>query len=166
MAAKSRKRVLWSLFGVLIGGLFLGAVAIWRLGCEIREAFEPKIILHTAKVDWLPASATDISTYTLSAMGGWSESLEATLPEADFRRLADQEGWTLEEKWNFDGLSLIGTRIPGLPPLRPASGDAEASEIMPHALVCDRRDWAAGGAGQTILFDVELNRLLYTASNH
>ncbi len=60
---------------------------------------EPTTGEHLDSVDWLPPSATDISFYKRDGFG-WIKNYECSIPEDDFLRLAEKEGWGLQGEGN------------------------------------------------------------------
>jgi hypothetical protein len=55
---------------------------------------------HLVSVDWLPASATDIS-YTRRNGFGAELSYNCLIPERDFLILAEEEGWPIKEEESY-----------------------------------------------------------------
>jgi hypothetical protein len=60
---------------------------------------EPIIEKHVDSVDWLPSSATDISYYKRNGFG-WIKKYKCSIPEDDFLKVAEKEGWKLKEDEN------------------------------------------------------------------
>lgn len=69
----------------------------------VFRAFSPgemTIGQHVESVDWLPASATDIS-YEKRDGFGWIKNYDCLISEDDFLILAEEEGWLVQEDETF-----------------------------------------------------------------
>ena len=113
---------------------------------------------HVSHVDWLPASASDI-TYARRKGFGWFLIYECNLPESDFRSLAQKEGWSIQEGTN---VSVSGSRnVLKLPDLTNSFGTPAYS--IDRALLFERRQ--INGGGTTVVYDLERGRLFFSQSH-
>jgi hypothetical protein len=114
-------------------------------------------ILHTAKIDWLPASAKDVSHEIITGMGG-AEMIECTLPEVDFIDLAKKKDWKMEPKQKF----AANLRIQSLPRLRNIEFLGEADIVLRGYKYESRK---SNGGGITVCYDSDLQRMIYQTSH-
>lgn len=106
--------------------------------------------IGTAKVDWLPASAKDISQKKRNGFGAM-EFVECTIPESDFLALAETKQWPIKEE--MDTISF--SRIPEL-------FKADAVSIR-RAFKAESR--ASNGRGYSVVYDRDLQRMYYDWSS-
>jgi hypothetical protein len=85
----------WSIWGVCL--IILPVVIFTVMLMLAFQTGEPTTGKHLDSVDWLPPSATDISFYKRDGFG-WIKNYECTIPEDDFLKLAEKEGWKLQEE--------------------------------------------------------------------
>lgn len=113
--------------------------------------------LHIAKIEWLPASASDISHKVRSGFGA-TEMIECTIPEKDFLALSEHKKWKIERMSDFSA----HMRIESLPRLR------EIKDIGPVDIVLRGYKYESrngGGGGITVCYDIDLQRMIYETSH-
>ncbi|TSJ73793.1 hypothetical protein [Rariglobus hedericola] len=113
--------------------------------------------LHTAKINWLPASAKDVSHEVTTGMGG-VEMIECTLPEVDFIALAKMKDWKIEREKDFSA----NLRIQSLPRLRNIEFLGEADVVLRGYKYSLRK---SNGGGITVCYDSDLQRMIYQTSH-
>jgi len=116
-----------------------------------------KITLHTAKIEWLPTSAKDVSQKIRTGFGA-SETIECTIPEKDFLTLAAARDWRIKPEERF----TASLRIEGLPKLR------EIPMLGPADIVLRGYQYqsiASNGGGISVWFDSDLQRMIYATSD-
>jgi len=107
---------------------------------------------HLARVDWLPAEASDV-TYAKREGFGWFTCYECNLPRVVFDRLAQKEEWKLEPKNDVSsGLRLVLKLSP------PTEIDSVA-----RALFYEKRQ--PNGGGVTVIYDLDAARLFVYESH-
>lgn len=116
-----------------------------------------KTTLHTAKVDWLPPSAMDVSQKIRIGFGA-SERIECTMPEKDFLALAAARQWKIEPVEQC----TASLRIQELPKLRTIPVVGPADIILKGYRF---QSVASNGGGISVWFDVDLQRMIYATSN-
>lgn len=152
---------------IIVWALAVGSLCLLSLCFYALRDTKPETQLHTAKVSWLPSDAKDVSKRWKEGLAS-SEEVECTLPVAEFRKLAAQRGWKLEEIKN----RIIYRRIPGLPPLRELP-ELERSiqtespglkiDIIENGLFAESRQ--PNGGGYTAWYDLDLQRMIYVWGN-
>jgi hypothetical protein len=140
---------------VAVGMLFIGVMASLLL--TVSSSSQIESMSHVSHVDWLPASASDI-TYARRKGFGWFFIYECTVPESDFRSLAQKEGWEIQEGTNVP-VGRVRT-ILMLPDLTNVFGDPASS--IDRALLFERRK--PNGGGTTVVYDLERGRLFFSQS--
>ena len=90
--------VIWAVahrtwIGLLTVTLFV--VAFTAMFYVAFSTGEPETGEHEASVEWLPASATDVTYYRREGFG-WIRNYDCLIPEADLLKFAEQMGWKLE----------------------------------------------------------------------
>lgn len=89
----------WLKYALLSLAVFASAlVAFLLVAVGWRHKTESK--KHVDRVDWLPASASDI-TYRRRGGFGWFVQYECTLPESNFHVLATNKGWPVQQATNL-----------------------------------------------------------------
>ena len=131
-------------------GLILGICGFFLLaGYSMRgEPFQTTI--GTAQVDWLPASAKNISLMKRGGFGAM-EFIECMMPEADFVTLAEKKKWPIKEEKDVISLS----RIPAL-----FNPDAP---VIRRAFKAESR--APNGRGFSVVYDRDLQHMYYDWSS-
>lgn len=117
----------------------------------------PKTTLHTAKIAWLPLSATDVSQQIQTGFGA-NEMIECTMPEKDFVTLAAARNWKIAPAERF----AASLRIKQLPKLR------EISMFGPVDIVLKGYEYQSrdsGGSGFSVWYDSDLQRMIYATSD-
>jgi len=115
-----------------------------------------KTELNTATVPWLPPEAKHVS---LKQRGGFGamEFIECTISEEQFRNLAKRKNWELGEIKD----KLTYGRIEGLPLLLMDS-ELGPADLIRNGLISESR--APNGGGYTVLYDIDLQRMIYSWS--
>ena len=139
-----------------VGALFIGVMA--SLFLTVSSSSRIESMSHVPQVDWLPASASDI-TYARRKGFGWFLTYECKLPEPDFRSLAQKEGWSIQEGTNVP-VGRLRTFLK-LPDLTNAFGDPASS--IDRALLFERQK--PNGGGTTVVYDLERGRLFFSQSH-
>ena len=138
-----------------VGALFIGLMG--SLFLSVSSPSQIESMSHVSHVDWLPASASDI-TYARRKGFGWFLTYECKMPEADFRSWAQKEGWAIQESTN---VSVSGLRaILKLPNLTNSFGEPAPIE---RALLFERRK--QNGGGTMVVYDLERGRLFFSQSH-
>jgi len=107
--------------------------------------------MHIARVDWLPAEASDV-TYVKRGGFGSVTCFECDLPKDAFDRMAGRNGWKPEPKKNVS----IGLRsVLGLPALK--ATEYGQMDLVANALFYENR--RANNGGITVVYDLDSNRL-------
>lgn len=113
----------------------------------------PTIRLHDAQVDWLPASASDVSIYRTEGFG-WIRATECALPAADLETLAARRGWNMQPAKARDARCFaFAHELLGLPP------PGEIGEALSH------EERANNGGGIIAVYDLDRQRLC-VVENH
>lgn len=143
------KRILIGTACILILLMGLIASAFWTS--------DYKTTLHTAKIDWLPSSATDVSQKIRTGFGA-SEQIECTMPEKDFLALAAAKEWKVEPAEQC----AASLRIQELPKLRtvPVVGPVD---ILLRGY--KYQSIASNGGGVSVWYDSDLQRMIYATSH-
>jgi len=130
------------------------ATCILAVGCA--DNGRPKIAL--GHVDWLPSAASNINVVENSSFFARVKVYECSIPPEDLRSFAAQMNWSLSETNNV----FVGMRdLLRLKPIRTIDGIA--IDLVPHALFYSRR--APNGAGITVIYDLETERLYVNSSS-
>lgn len=112
---------------------------------------------HLTHVGWLPAEASDV-TFVKSGGFGSFTCFECTLPKEAFDRFARKENWTPEPRSDVSN----GVRhILGLPAV--TKTELGESDSVPKALFYEKRQ--PNGAGVTVIYDLDRNRLFVQKSS-
>ena len=137
----------------------IGCIAIVFIGLIVCAFWtsDYESTLHTAKIDWLPASSSDVSHKFRTGMGA-TELIECAMPEKDFLALAKDKKWLIEPKSDFSA----HMRIEGLPPLRTLDGFGPV-DIVVRGYKYELRH--GNGGGITVCYDSDLNRMIYATSH-
>jgi hypothetical protein len=138
--------------GIIVCGLllvFIVSIFSYRLST--------KTILYSAQIDWLPASAKDVSHEKITGFGN-VEMIECSIPEADFLALAQARNWNLQQLKDFGAFM----RIQSLPRLRHVEGLGDTDVILTGYRYESRRP---NGGGITVCYDSDLKRMIYQTSN-
>jgi len=127
-------------------GLALGVCGFFLLAGYGMRGEPLQTIIGTAHVDWLPASAKNVSLMKRSGFGAM-EFIECTISESDFLALAEKKNWPIKEEKDVIYLS----RIPELfNPDSPAIRRAFKAESR-----------APNGRGFSVVYDRDLLRMYY-----
>ena len=141
-----------------VGALFIGVMG--SLFLTVSSSSQIESMSHVSHVDWLPASASDI-TYARRKGFAWFLTYECKLPESDFRSLAQKEGWPIQEATN---VSVGGLRaILKLPDLTNSNSFGIPAHSIDRALLFERRQ--PNGGGTTVVYDLERGRLFFHQSH-
>jgi hypothetical protein len=145
-------------FKRILIGAFLALMLLIGLFVSIFWTSDVKTTLHTAQIDWLPSSATDVSQQIQTGFGA-NELIECTLPEKDFLALAERRKWQIKAKERF----WASKRIIGFPKLRdiPPVGPVD---IALRGYEYESRGSNAGGI--SVWYDSDLQRMGYATSDH
>ena len=143
------KRILIGIVCVLILGMGLIASALWTS--------DYKTTLHTAKIDWLPSSATDISHKIRTGFGA-AEQIECTLPEKDFLALAAAKEWKIEPAEQC----MASLRIQELQKLRIIPNIGPVDVVLKGYKY---QSIASNGGGISVWYDTDLQRMIYATSH-
>jgi len=150
--ADGRGRQVWPWIRSLI---LFAVVAMAALVAFVLFAFRSTPIesaKHLARVDWLPADASDV-TYAKRKGFGWFTCYECSLPRVALDRLAQKEEWKLEPKNDVSsGLRLVLKLSP------PTEIDSVA-----RALFYEKRQ--PNGGGVTVIYDLDAARLFVHESH-
>ena len=86
----------WSIVGFILFFSFM--VCFYYV---FKVTFRCQIVAgeHLESVDWLPASATDVSFQKRDGFG-WIKNYDCLIPEEDFHMLAAREGWDFQGEGN------------------------------------------------------------------
>ncbi|HEY4246753.1 MAG TPA: hypothetical protein VGM64_07850 [Lacunisphaera sp.] len=90
---KRRVKITVIALAIIVG---LGAVLLYFRNSESSRG--PNSGNHLAHVDWLPASASDVSFYWNGDSLFPMDCYECTIPYEDMLKFARESGWTLVEK--------------------------------------------------------------------
>jgi hypothetical protein len=142
---KRAAKIILTLGGVLAAAFFAFVLFAFR-STPIESA------KHLARVDWLPAEASDV-TYAKREGLGWFTCYECSLPRVALDRLAQKEEWKLEPKNDVSsGLRLVLKLSP------PTEIDSVA-----RALFFEKRQ--PNGGGVTVIYDLDAARLFVHESH-
>ena len=134
----------------IAGGLILAICGFFLLAAFGMRGEPIQTTIGTAHVDWLPASAKNISLMKRGGFGSM-EIIECTIPEVDFVALAEKKKWPITEEKDVISLS----RIPAL-----FNPDAP---VIRRAFKTESR--APNGRGFGVVYDRDLQRMYYDWSS-
>ncbi|MEY5025758.1 MAG: hypothetical protein RLZZ244_1286 [Verrucomicrobiota bacterium] len=147
------------LFKVYLGILGIIGLSIISLMKYDQFTAKSRTILHAAKINWLPSTATDVSHTAPGIISFSYELIECTLPENDFIKLAELEKWDIQKKSQFPA----NIRIKELPKLREVDGFGQINIIL-NGYKYESR--GSNGGGVTVSYDIDLQRMIYDWSSH
>jgi hypothetical protein len=136
-----------------VAALFIGVMALLFL--TVSSSSQIESMSHVSQVDWLPASASEI-TYARRKGFGWFLIYECKLPESDFRSLAQKEGWPIQEGTNVPVRTVLER-----PDITNLFGESPYS--IDRALLFERRQ--RNGGGTTVVYDLKTGRLFVSQSH-
>jgi hypothetical protein len=145
------RAIKWTFISLAL--LFIGSLAV------LFWPYEPTLQQDLASVEWLPKAASHISVWERGGFGS-ARICECTMPEDEFKRFANKEGWSLMEQTKL--LAPSTRYLLKLPPLRQIDGQP-SDEIGPGLYYTSERN--GNGAGITVVYYRDLQRLFVFASS-
>jgi len=141
----------------VVVGIVLFPILVFVAFSLILWQGKPTLQKHLKSVEWLPASASDVSCFERKGFG-WIKIYECSIEEADVKALAKQNGWTFVET---NDVFVPFREALGEEPLREVDG--EKLDLARRALWFDRTQ--PNGGGTTAIYDRDLQRLLVKSSH-
>jgi len=142
---------------ILLSAAALIVVLVAFFWWGVQQRYETQ--LHVPRVDWLPATASDISSSRITGWGN-THAYEFHIARADFEVLARERSWAVKP---IDKETSIMRYVQCLPEGHPDLKNPPRASSSAGLYYEDRK---RGGAGLTVLYDDPSDTAYVFTSSH